>query len=117
VLLKTSWVDADLREVTQNVTSRIESPNRFGISGPPLVIGPRAALSLSLLLHELSTNSIKYGSLSAPDGRVVVSWRVDGGSDELVLSCSEHGGPPVRPPGRRGFGSRLIATGLVCGFR
>jgi two-component sensor histidine kinase len=112
VLLKTSWVNADLREVIQNVTSRIESQNRFDMSGPPLVIGPRAALSLSLLLHEISTNR---SSMVRTQLQMDV-WLCRGASMAARMNLSywnEHGGPPVQPPVRRGFGSRLIAMGLV----
>jgi hypothetical protein len=85
---------------------------RFEISGPSLTIGPRATLSLSLLLHDLSTNALKYGALSVENGEVSISWRVDEASDEVVLSWREYG-PPAVAPARRGFGSRLIGMGLV----
>ena len=66
-------------------------------------------------MHELATNAAKYGALSRPDGRVVVEWRVVavGDDDTIHLVWSEHGGPPVSPPTRKGFGSRLIERGLA----
>lgn len=80
-----------------------------------MALGPSAALSASLLLHELATNAAKYGSLSGEEGEVEVRWWIDGDAGEpgLVLRWREHGGPPVVAPTRRGFGSRLIRTGLV----
>jgi PAS domain S-box-containing protein len=90
---------------------------RFQVSGPELRIGPSAALSLGLMLHELATNAAKYGALSRADGSVAVSWSV-GGADQhalFELVWSEHGGPPVTPPRRTGFGSRLIGRGFAGG--
>ena len=69
-----------------------------------------AALSLSLLLHELATNAVKYGALSADAGHVEVRWSVDG--EAFKLSWREFGGPPPAAPDRRGFGSRLIGMGI-----
>jgi two-component sensor histidine kinase len=113
VLLKRNWMAADIGEVIRNVTGAIQSADRFDISGPALTIGPRATLSLSLLLHELSTNAIKYGALSGPGGAVGVTWSIDRTANELVLCWRERGGPETFPPTRRGFGSRLIGLGLV----
>ena len=80
-----------------------------------MLLGPKATLSLSLLLHELATNAIKYGALSRETGRVAVEWRIDRGGAEptFVVGWRERGGPPARAPTRRGFGSRLIGMGLV----
>lgn len=78
-------------------------------------LGPRMALSLSLLLHELATNALKYGSLSADAGRVSLEWDVEEeeGKPTFRIHWRENGGPPAREPTRRGFGSRLIRSGLV----
>ena len=96
--------------------------------------GPRARLDgPAVALHELATNAVKYGALSAPTGRVLVAWRLDGGSAGMLrLQWAEVSGPPVGgPPARRGFGSRVLdgtvrgqlggtvslawkVTGLVC---
>jgi two-component sensor histidine kinase len=113
VLLKRSWLGGDVGDVIRNVTGILQSPERFEISGPPLVIGPRATLSLSLLLHELTTNALKYGALSVPDGTVGIGWTIDRPAEEMVLSWRERGGPRVRTPNSRSFGSRLIGMGLV----
>ncbi|WP_019903433.1 PAS domain-containing protein [Methylobacterium sp. 77] len=90
-------------------------PGRFHLSGPEIVIGSKAALSLALMMHELATNAAKYGALSRPDGRVIVEWSVAGvgGDDTIHITWSEQGGPPVQPPTRKGFGSRLIERGLA----
>ncbi|WP_264048602.1 PAS domain-containing sensor histidine kinase [Methylobacterium flocculans] len=90
-------------------------PGRFRLSGPPVSLGAKAALSLALMLHELATNAAKYGALSVPEGRVALEWSLrDDASGPIVdLSWSEADGPPVVPPTRKGFGSRLIERGLV----
>lgn len=92
-----------------------QQPGRFHLSGPDIVIGSKAALSLALMVHELATNAAKYGALSRGDGRVSVAWSVvaDGDDETLRLDWTEHGGPPVTPPTRKGFGSRLIERGLA----
>ena len=89
-------------------------PDRFHVSGPHVPVGHRAGLPLALIVHELATNAAKYGALSSPDGAVQIEWRLreDGGAQALHLTWTEQGGPPVHPPARRGFGTRLIERGL-----
>jgi two-component sensor histidine kinase len=79
------------------------------------MLGSKATLATSLLIHELATNAVKYGALSAEGGRVAVSWRVEGpdADPSLTVAWNERGGPPVVQPTSRGFGSRLIGSGLV----
>lgn len=83
-------------------------------SGPEVDLSPRCALAMSLALHELTTNAIKYGSLSAEGGRVEVVWTLTPGPGGPVftLSWTERGGPPVTPPTRTGFGSGMIQRAL-----
>jgi two-component sensor histidine kinase len=114
VLLPQRWTAAPIGGVVRNVAQSLMDLAQFDLSGPPVELGPRATLSLSLLLHELGTNAIKYGSLSQPGGRVAVTWRLDQGDEpELVVDWREAGGPPVSPPTHKGFGSKLIRMGLV----
>ncbi|CAO4144037.1 PAS domain S-box protein [Methylorubrum aminovorans] len=104
-------------------------PGRIHLAGPALEVGPKAALSLALMIHELATNAAKYGAFSVPGGRVGVDWAVshvrwreesrDGARDEareiepvVTLTWAESGGPPVAAPTRKGFGSRLIERGF-----
>jgi PAS domain S-box-containing protein len=93
----------------------VEQDHRFKIGGPILRLAPRVALAFSLAIHELATNSVKYGSLSSDDGRVIVSWDVVDGSspDRLWFQWQEVGGPRVSPPTRTGFGSRMIERALA----
>ncbi len=88
--------------------------SRFDVSGHDLSIAPRPALSIALILHELSTNAAKYGALSTEAGRVSISWDVQYGDDHanFVMVWEESGGPPVLAPNRVGSGTRLISAGL-----
>ncbi|MCP1549735.1 MULTISPECIES: PAS domain S-box protein [Methylorubrum] len=96
-------------------------PGRIHLSGPALDVGPKAALSLALMIHELATNAAKYGAFSVPGGRVGVDWSVARArwpedareiQPVVTLTWTETGGPPVAAPTRKGFGSRLIERGF-----
>ena len=115
VLLQANWAAAQMRPVIAAVLANFRQMERFGVGGPDLALGPRAVVSLSLLLHELATNAVKYGALSTDAGTVRLNWRVEASpaGDELVLDWTERGGPPVAEPTRKGFGSRLVRLGLV----
>lgn len=115
VLMDKSWTVAKMRTVMESVLSMQVDLDRFAFDGPDLDISPQAAMSISLLLHEMATNALKYGSLSTDDGKVHVVWRTEGEtSPNLVLDWTERGGPPaIAPSGRGGFGSKLIRMGLV----
>jgi two-component sensor histidine kinase len=77
------------------------------IHGDSLVLEPNAAQSMAVAVHELTTNAVKYGALSSPTGRVLVEWSL-AADGQFVFRWSELDGPPVEPPRRRGFGSRVI---------
>lgn len=85
----------------------------------PLMVGSNAVMALTLALHELGTNAIKYGALSAPGGTIDLFWKLIDGvpGRRLWMQGVEHCGPPVEPPARKGFGSRLVssATGRALG--
>lgn len=112
-LMEHNWAGADLADL---VTATLEPYRRepddpFDINGPSVRISPQQAVSFSLILHELATNAMKHGALSAPDGRVAVDWNLsvdDTGARRMTFLWAESGGPPVQPPTRRGFGSRLL---------
>ncbi|WP_153005237.1 GAF domain-containing protein [Aureimonas ureilytica] len=93
-----------------------DAAGQIALSGPDLFVGPNAALSLALITHELATNAVKYGALSVPEGRVDVVWRRIAGDEtrepSFELLWRERGGPPVTPPARKGFGTRLVGIGL-----
>ncbi|HVY89201.1 MAG TPA: HWE histidine kinase domain-containing protein [Hyphomonadaceae bacterium] len=100
----------DLRRLIESEVAAYGGVNgggRTGLSGPPIRLSARAYSSLALVVHELSTNAAKYGSLANDTGTVLVSWRVLPGGD-LELTWTERGGKPVERPTRAGFGSTLI---------
>jgi two-component sensor histidine kinase len=117
VLTRENWESATIRELLATVIAPLSGPDcgRFTVSGPDLRLSPRVALSLSMALHELCTNAAKYGALSNDTGTVQVRWSLAGanGSLRLCLRWEEAGGPPVEPPRRKGFGSRLITSGVA----
>ena len=116
VLVSTNWSGASLSDLVRNVAGvhTHEGQHQVEIVGPEVHVSPRLAVSLSLALHELGTNAVKYGALSCASGRVAITWTVtatDSG-DRLSLRWREQGGPTVEPPARRGFGTRLLERGL-----
>ena len=114
-LLQTSWTQADLQAVAATVIEAIGFSDRVRMAGLPVALGPRAALSFSLIVHELLTNACKYGALTNDYGKVSLSWGVKDSQDGdlLKIEWRERGRPPVVPPTRKGFGSKLISIGLV----
>jgi two-component sensor histidine kinase len=108
------WAGAELAAVIEGaVTAYAGNTSRFEITGPPVHISPRSALAFAMAIHELCTNAAKYGALSTAVGQVSVSWKIEEVRGELEFLWVESGGPPVQPPTRKGFGSRLIETSLA----
>jgi two-component sensor histidine kinase len=117
LLTAENWVGASLRSVISEAVHGAADPSRLSIDGPDLQLPPQTAVTLALAIHELSTNAVKHGALGSPDGRVHVGWAVTSApgtaSPRLRLDWVESGGPPVAPPARRGFGSRMLEQGLA----
>jgi len=115
ILTRQSWQGASLREVVDRALDPFRTDDgRLSVEGIDVRLSPKQALALSMALHELATNAAKYGALSNDSGRVEVAWRVVlEGAGELQLTWTESGGPPVVPPTRTGFGSRLIQRSLA----
>lgn len=89
---------------------RSDASNNIRVNGPELTVPPQKAINISLMLHELTTNAVKYGALSKFGGSVQLAWKTeqDGDVRYVLLDWIEKGGPPVKPPVHRGFGSTLI---------
>jgi two-component sensor histidine kinase len=117
ILTRQNWEGASLRDVVVQALDPYRSygRTRFRLIGPDVRLVPRMALALSMALHELATNAVKYGALSNDSGQIRIEWSISraGPGDRLFLRWEERGGPPVLPPGRRGFGSRLIERSLA----
>ena len=109
VLTNESWDGADLRTMVESAVEAFRMPDRacFRLAGPRMRVGPHAAMSVALAVHELATNAVKYGALSVPGGQVDIRWHL-GPEDRFSFEWIETGGPAVTKPERRGFGSRLI---------
>jgi PAS domain S-box-containing protein len=110
LLAKGQWQGIRLEQMLQgefSAFSTLDGASRVALSGPAVMIPPTLTQPLSMVVHELSTNSIKYGALSLPEGSVSVRWSLHNSS--LSFEWSEAGGPAIRePPTGRGFGSRLL---------
>ncbi|MBS0296289.1 MAG: PAS domain-containing protein [Proteobacteria bacterium] len=115
LLTASNWRATHLRDVLM-VEFQPHGAERYSLQGPDVELSPSEAVALGLLFHELATNAAKYGALSAPEGRIEVSWSVDDAA-RLALEWREGGGPPVSAPARRGFGSRLIERSLKGALR
>ncbi len=85
---------------------------RITFGGPAVLMTPRTASTLSLVLHELATNAMKYGALSNEAGRLTIGWTLSKDRSDLDLRWAETGGPVVLPPTRHGFGTDLITQGV-----
>ena len=112
VLTDRSWAPVSIVQIVEDAVAPYRGhAGGFEIDGPPVTIPPKAAVSLALTVHELSTNAVKYGALSSSSGRVSVRWSAEDG--RLRLVWRESGGPAVQAPARRGFGTRMIERGLA----
>ncbi len=117
VLIREDWNGATLAAVAIAALApfRSEDDRRITIRGPEVVLTPRLALAFSMAFHELATNASKYGALTNEVGRILLDWDLLTGprAGALRLTWRESNGPPVCPPTRRGFGSRMIERALA----
>lgn len=115
VLTRRRWEAVELTDLLSNLLRGIGiEKHRLSLGGPPVVVQPKAAITMTLAVHELATNAIKYGALSNESGSVTLRWgEVDG---TLHLRWQEAGGPPVLPPTKRGFGTTMVERALAREF-
>jgi len=119
------WETVSLRDVIDQILQPFGLSDRrvarFSVEGDEVRLQPKAALTLAMLFHELATNAAKHGALlNGAAGKIDIAWQAEPTprSDRMRLRWQESGGPVVTPPGRKGFGSRLIEGGLardLCG--
>lgn len=114
-LVKADWKQIELHELVRNQLAAYMDNQQIAIDGPPVQIDAADAESLALVLHELATNALKYGSLSADPGKVSLSWMISGDTADRRLNIvwRESGGPPVTAPKSRGLGLALIESGIA----
>ena len=111
LIFEANWGETELRVVVERALNPFRRPGEptIRIDGDDLKLAPKAALALTLMLHELATNAAKYGALSDAGGTVDVHWSLQPSEHPAVqLHWREHGGPMVHPPTRKGFGHTLI---------
>jgi two-component system CheB/CheR fusion protein len=116
LLVGAEWRGADLRRLVEETVAIYDAERRKAVEvdGDPVPLTPKQALGLSLVLHELSTNAIKYGAFSNSAGHISVSWRVvrAGDASKVLLRWRERDGPSVASPGVKGFGTRLVERAI-----
>lgn len=116
LLVRSEWRGVDAGDLVRSQLSHFAGliGTRISVLGPPVWLKPSAAQALGMALHELTTNAAKYGALSVPLGSIKIKWQFveAAGETQLRMRWSEHGGPPVVPPTRRGFGHNLIVAAV-----
>jgi len=115
LLIRHDWASVSLTAIARASLSPLGGREQLAIAGQDMPLGSHAALTLSLILHELATNAAKYGALSSSSGRVSLEWTSD--ESTLRIRWRESGGPAAEPPAKTGFGSRLVDRGLGAGCK
>jgi PAS domain S-box-containing protein len=109
LFVESRWIGAELTTIaTQELAPYLETDEtRVRIDGPQVLLEPNTAQATAVTLHELATNAVKYGALSAAKGKIDLTWlhEADG---RLIIRWTEMGGPAVQTPTRQGFGGRVI---------
>jgi len=108
-----NWAPAALRALVESEAGAYlgARADRIRLGGPDVALDPKAFATMALVVHEMMTNSAKYGALADSTGQVEVNWKVDPASG-LIIEWKESGGPPVQPPSRRGFGTTIIERSI-----
>jgi PAS domain S-box-containing protein len=110
IVLSSTSRTADLREILDAALKPFASP-RISIQGPAVSLSEHTAGGMALAFHELATNAIKYGALSAETGSVAIAWKVEG--PQFSMTWRETGGPPVVAPTSEGFGGLVIRQSVA----
>jgi two-component sensor histidine kinase len=114
LLVRERWSGASCRTLIESSVKAFQSKglDQFSIDGENIIVSAGPAISLSMVIHELCTNAVKYGALSTAAGRISISWRIDETRSRFKLQWVERGGPPVKTPLRKSFGARTIEQAL-----
>ncbi len=115
LLSERQWSDTCLLSLAENEFAAFGT-ERARAEGPEVMLAPKAAIAISMVIHELTTNAAKHGGLSVPGGSVAMRWALEEGAEGtfLAIDWHEEGGPKKAGPARDGFGSRMIER-LVTG--
>lgn len=116
-LTESGWRGVGLSQIVDDELQPYAGGGRAAIAGRgDVVLSPKDAVTLSLVLHELATNAVKYGAWSSDAGRVEIAWaREEGPEPHVRLVWRERGGPPVEPPSRQGFGTTIVRSAFRAG--
>ncbi|MBB4183499.1 two-component system CheB/CheR fusion protein [Sinorhizobium terangae] len=114
LLVESEWSGAELGALARSQLEAYASGDRhrLQLEGEPVTLPADTATPFGLVLHELATNSAKYGAFATANGRVQLSWKRGNNDRQLIVTWKERGGPPVEPPGEQGFGGVLIEKSL-----
>jgi PAS domain S-box-containing protein len=116
LMTSTQWQRTQLKDLIAEVLAPHADAKQadIRIEGPPVTLTPKMTLAMGMILHELLTNALKHGALSAPAGRIDMTWRhaLQGEQPVLELNWRESGEKPVIPPKKPGFGMKLIETSV-----
>jgi PAS domain S-box-containing protein len=112
LLAESRWEGASLNRLVDEELAPYRSSEfeRITIAGPAVFLKPETAQIIALVLHELATNAVKYGSLSDPTGNVSLSWHCE--QNTLSMQWRETGGPAVKPPTVKGYGTKVITASI-----
>ncbi len=120
VLTRNDWSGAVVGDILREQLTPFDGGGglRIHLEGPTVAVNAQTAISLGLAIGELVTNAAKHGALSTETGSIHVTWRTEVVEEtaRLHITWQESGGPPVRPPGRRGFGTVMIERSLTHGL-
>ncbi len=116
LLTKGNWEGADIGDLVAEMGEEA-AEGRIRTQGPKLHLSAEQVTGMSMALHELLTNAVKYGALSNGAGSVVITWQIVAGDPEKVeFRWQEHGGPHVEVPDKKGFGTMLVEKILASQF-
>jgi two-component sensor histidine kinase len=117
LLVRNEWQGVNVEDLARAQLAHFADliGSRIALQGPRLLLNPASAQVIGLALHELATNAGKYGALSTDKGGVNINWGTD--DDAFTMTWTEHDGPPVSPPTRRGFGTVVMEAMAERGIR
>ena len=110
ILSLSSWQGAEIGKLVDEELAPYATSDQITFRGTDIQLQPATAQTLALALHELVTNSAKYGALSTLSGRLSLHWAIEG--DALELVWEEKDGPLVEEPASRGFGTRSVIASI-----
>lgn len=113
ILTEASWASGSLRDIVDAVIAPVanDATVRIAVAGPLIRLTPKQLMGLSMILHELMTNAVKYGALSVAGGQLDIAWTRH--HDDVEFTWRESGHDGVEPPQRSGFGSKMVDMCVV----